>query len=132
MRTHLYNLASALYRHFDTLTKGEPQRAERILATIAEIIDISEHSREFSVCLWAYGDISTRDFLAERLASLPSTQQMEHFLKLPHMTRHERDRLLYRYSDDKVSLKRYRNELADYNRRRKLTAKNDQRAKATA
>ena len=132
VRTHLYNLASALYHHFDTLTKGESQRAECILAIIAEIVDISEYSREFPVCLWAYGDTSTREFLAERLASLPSTQQMENFLNLPHMTRHERDRLLYRYSDDKVSLKRYRSELADYNRRCKLNAKNDQRAKATA
>jgi hypothetical protein len=60
---------------------------------------------------------------------LPSTKQMEHFLKLPHMTRHERDRLLYRYSDDKISLKRYKNEMADYNRRCKLTAKNVQRTK---
>ncbi len=129
VRTHLYNLASALYRHFDMLTKGEPQRARRILDIIGELVDISEHSREFPVCLWAYGDTSTRDLLTERLALLPSTKQMEHFLKLPHMTRHERDRLLYRYSDDKISLKRYKNEMADYNRRCKLTAKNVQRTK---
>ncbi len=131
VRTHLYNLVSALYRNFDTLTEGEPQRAERILAIISELVDISEHSREFPVCLWAYGDSSTRDFLTERLASLPSTEQMAHFLNLPHMTRHERDRLLYRHSDEKVSLKRYRDELADYNRRCKLAVKNDQRARTT-
>lgn len=57
---------------------------------------------------------------------------MEHFLNLPHMTRHDRDRVLYRYSDDKVSLKRYRNELADYNRRCKLAGKNVQRTRSTA
>jgi hypothetical protein len=70
--------------------------------------------------------------LDEWLAPLPNPEQMAHVLKLPHMTQHELKRLPYRYSAPKVSLKRYRNALADYNRRRKLSAKNDQRAKTKA
>lgn len=51
VRTHLYNLASALYRNFDTLTLGEPSRVESTLAIISELVDVSEYSRQFPVCL---------------------------------------------------------------------------------
>ena len=39
------------------------------------------------------------------------------------MTRHERERIPYRHSEPKMALKRYRNALADYNRRQKLAAR---------
>src|SRR5690348_13409950 len=41
--------------------------------------------------------------------------------------RMESERLSYRHSADKLALKRYRNEQADYNRRKKLRIKDQQR-----
>lgn len=132
VQTHLYNLAAVLYRDFEKLAGEDDSRSGRIRTIITELVELAEYSSTFPVCLWAYGDETTRDFLDERLAPLPSPEQMAHVLKLPHMTQHELERRPYRHSEPKASLKRYRNQLADYNRRCKLAAKNDQRAGATA
>lgn len=129
LQTHLYNLAAVLYRDFEKLAGEDLSRAENLQTIVTELVEIAEYSSAFPVCLWAYGDETTREFLAEWLAPLPSPEQMAHVLKLPHMTKHEQERIPYRYSEPKASLKRYRNQLADFNRRRKLGAKNDQRAK---
>ena len=132
LQTHLYNLAAVLYRDFEKLVGDDVSRSEHFLSIITELVELAEYSSTFPVCLWGYGDETTREFLDGWLAPLPSPEQMAHVLKLPHMTRHELERIPYRYSEPKLSLKRYRNELADYNRRCKLTAKNDQRAKNKA
>ena len=129
VRTHLYNLASVLYRDFESLVGGDSSEAEQMTSIIAEIVEICEYSESFPVCLWAYGDESTADFLAEWLAPLPPLEQMAHVLKLPHMTQHELERMPYRHSEPKLALKRYRKALADFNLRRKLAAKTDQRSK---
>jgi hypothetical protein len=132
LQTHLYNLVSVLYRDFEALARSQALDAERLSVIIAELVEMAEYSAEFPVCLWAYGDETTRDFLQEWMAPLPSPEQITHFLSLPHMTRHDRERLPYRHSEPKMALKRYRNELAAFNRRQKLAAKNDQRDRTSA
>jgi hypothetical protein len=132
VQTHLYNLASVLYRDFESLSGEDGSWAEHYTTIITELVEICEYSSAFPVCLWAYGDQTTRDFLAESLAPMPSPEQMAHVLMLPHMTRHELARVPYRYSEPKLALKRYRNALADFNRRRKLAAKNEQRSQTGA
>lgn len=132
VRTHLYNLAATLYRHFEDLTGEDEAKRERIPAVIGELTDIAEYSREFPICLLTYGDNTSREFLDEWLAPMPSAEQIAHLLKLPHMTRHESERVPYRHDAEKVALKRYRNELASHNRRQKLAAKNEQRSNANA
>jgi len=127
VQTHLYDLASVIYRDFESLAGEDGSRAEHYTAIIAELVEICDYSSAFPVCLWSYGDETTREFLAEWLAPLPTPDQMAHVLKLPHMSRHELERMPYRHSEPKTALKRYRNALADYNRRRKFAAKNDQR-----
>jgi hypothetical protein len=127
VQTHLYDLASVIYRDFESLAGEDGSASQRLTAIIAELVEICEYSSAFPVCLWAYGDETTQDFLAEWLAPLPTPDQMAHVLKLPHMTRHELERIPYRHSEPKTAFKRYKNALADYNRRRKLAAKNDQR-----
>lgn len=131
VQTHLYNLASVLYRDFESLVGDDAERGERYMAIINELVDLSEYSSTFPVSLWAYGDDTTREFLAEWLAPLPTPEQMALVLKLPHMTQHELERIPYRYSEPKMALKRYRNELAAFNRRRKLATKNEQRSRTT-
>ena len=128
VQTHLYDLAAVLYRDFESLVGEDGSRTEHYIDIITELITICEYSSTFPVCLWAYGDETTRDFLAEWLAPLPSPEQMAHVLKLPHMTRHELERIPFRHSEPKMALKRYRNALADFNHRRKLATKNEQRS----
>lgn len=132
VQTHLYDLASVIYRDFESLAGQDGSRAGHYDAIIAELVEICEYSSAFPVCLWAYGDETTREVLAGWLVSLPTPDQMAHVLKLPHMTRHEVERIPYRYSEPKTALKRYRNAMADYNRRRKLAAKHDQRTQTHA
>lgn len=131
VQTHLYNLVSVLYRDFESLADSQALDAERLGVIIAELVEVAEYSAPYPVCLWAFGDETTRDFLQERMAQLPSPEQITHFLNLPHMTRHDRERLPYRHSEPKLALKRYRNELAAFNRRQKVAAKNDQRARTS-
>lgn len=128
VQTHLYDLVSVLYRDFESLVGGDASKEKYYLAIIAELVEICEYSSAFPVCLWSYGDETNREFVDEWLAPMPSPEQMAHVLKLPHMTRHERERISYRHGDPKISLKRYRNAQADFNRRRKLAAKNEQRS----
>lgn len=130
VQTHLYNLASVLYRDFDLLVGEDSSEAEQLTSIITELVEICEYSEAFPICLWAYGDESTADFLAEWLAPLPSPDQMAHVLKLPHMTQHELERMPYRHSEPKLALKRYRKALADFNLRRKRDAKTEQRTKS--
>jgi hypothetical protein len=130
VQTHLYNLASVLYRDFESFARDDPFQDKRYTVIISELVEVAEYSASFPVCLWAFGDETTRDFLNERLASLPSPEQMTHFMTLPHMIRHEFERQHYRYSEPKPALKRYRNALAAFNRRRKLAAKNAQHARS--
>jgi hypothetical protein len=131
VQTHLYDLASVLYRDFESLVGEDGSRGEHFTAIITELIEICEYSSQFPVCLWTYGDETTRDFLTEWIAPLPSAEQMAHVLNLPHMRRHELERIPYRHSEPKMALKRYRNALADFNRRWKLATKNEQRCKPT-
>lgn len=119
VQTHLYNLASVLYRDFESLTGTDQVLTDRFLTIIDELIAIAEYSASFPVCVWAYGDETTADHLREWLIKLPTPEQMAQVLKLPHMTRHELERTPYRHSEPKLALKRYRKEQADFNRRRK-------------
>ena len=132
VQTHLYNLAAVLYRDLEKLAGEDDSLSEHFQTIITELVAIAEYSSTFPVCLWSYGDGTTGEVLDEWLAPLPSPEQMAHVLKLPHMTQLELERIPYRYSEPKASLKRYRNELADYNRRCKLAAKNDQRARTAS
>jgi hypothetical protein len=52
---------------------------------------------------------------------------MQAFLDLPHFCRTRKERLHYRHINESAALTRYRNELADFNRRKKLQKKNLQR-----
>lgn len=128
VRTHLYNLVAVLYRDFETLTGCDSGEADALQRAIDELVEIVEFGADFPVCLWAFGDETTREILSKWLEPLPPPEQMAHVLKLPHLQRHELERLPYRYSEPKTSLKRYRKQLADYNRRRKHAAKNRQRS----
>jgi len=130
VQTHLYNLASVIYRDFESLAGEDGSGTEHYTAIIEELVEICEYSSRFPVCLWAYGDETTREFLAEWLSQLPTPDQMAHVLKLPHMTRHELERIPYRHSEPQAALKRYRTAMADYNRRCKLAAKSDQRTQS--
>lgn len=127
IRTHLYDLAAVLYRDYEKIVDSGTFDPTSIQAVIAEIEAICEFTRSHPVCLWTYGDATSREFLDEWLAKMPSDAQVEHFLTLPHMSQHEQERLPYRHQADKVALKRFRNEVAEYNRRKKIDAKNQQR-----
>jgi hypothetical protein len=127
VQTHLYNLAAVLYRDFESLVGDDAFQIRRYTDIIAELVDIAEYSATFPVSLWAYGDEATREFLGTWLAPLPTAEQMAHFLTLPHMTQLELERVPYRHSEPKLSLKRYRRELAAFNLRRKVAGKNAQR-----
>jgi len=132
VRTHLYNLAAMIYRGFDALIDTSCLSDLDLHALIKELIDISEYSREFPISLWIYGDCTSKDFLDERLSPLPSKEQIEWLMKLPHFQRMESERLHYRFISEEQAIKRYRNELGDFNRRAKLKAKDAQRQKQKA
>lgn len=127
LRTHLYNLLASFYQHYEELIAEGVATPEELELIIPELLEVAEYSREFPVSLWVFGDRTSREFLDEWMAPMPDAHQLEHLLKLPHMFRHARERLPYRYDDDKTALKRYRNALADYNRRQKEKVKAGQR-----
>jgi hypothetical protein len=131
VRTHLYNLVAYLYRSFESLPEKIHRSEAEFLAIIAETIEIAEASRDFPVSLWIHGDQTSKDFLDEWLAPLPSKEQIEHVLKLPHFRSIELERLPYRFDSEKQAMKRFRNELAVYNKRVKLAVKNQQRSSAS-
>jgi hypothetical protein len=132
IRTHLYNLAAMIYRGFDDLIESSSLSELDLHALIKELIDVAEYSREFPISLWIYGDKTSKDFLNEWLSPLPSKEKIEQLMKLPHFERMEFERLHYRFVSEEQAIKRYRNELGDFNRRAKLKAKDVQRQKQKA
>ncbi len=133
VRTHLYNLAAYLYRSFEPLVAEKRYSEQLLLETIEELCQIAEASRNFPLSLWIYGDETSKTFLQEWLAPLPSKEQIEHLFTLPHHRRTEREaRLPYRFDEEKPALKRYGNELAAYNKREKLAMRTKQREGAKA
>jgi len=127
VRTHLYNFAAMIYRGFDDFLGTCGLSEVDLQSFISEIVEISEYSREFPISLWIFGDETSKTFLDERLSPLPPTAQIEQLMKLPHFQRMETERLHYGFISEEQALKRFRNELADFNRRSKLKAKNIQR-----
>jgi hypothetical protein len=127
LRTHLLNLVALLYRHYDEVLENLNLKPDALQSVIDDLLRIVELSRQCSVCLWIYGDESCKEWLAERRALLPEEAQMRAFIELPHHQRSRKERLHYRHIDDKAALARFRNELAAFNKRRKIDAKNQQR-----
>ena len=127
LRTHLLNLVALLYRHHEEVLQNLGLAAEYLQRVIDDMLRMVELSRESSACLWIYGDETCKEWLAESRACLPSEAQMKAFIELPHHQRSRKERLHYRYIDDKAALKRYRNELAAFNKRKKNAEKNGQR-----
>ena len=127
LRTHLFNFAAMLYRSFEVLPEKLHRPEMDVAVLIAELNEIAEYSRAFPISLWIYGDDTSETFLKERVAALPTNEQIERLMELPHFLRTERERLSYRHDGEKVALKRVRNEEAAYNKRRKLAAKDRQR-----
>jgi hypothetical protein len=127
VRTHLYNLAACLYRSFDVIRPKVARTDAEILAIISELVEIAEYSRSFPISVWIHGDGTSKAFLDETLAGLPSTEQIERLASLPHFRRLEMERLPYAHNADTVALKRFRNEEAAFNKRQKDERKNQQR-----
>ena len=126
-RTHLFNLAAMLYRGFEELPDEFSANDDRTLRVVAELVEIAEYAESFPVCLWVYGDETSKQELSEACAKLPSAEQTEFLMSLPHSQRRERERLSYAHDEPRVALKRYRNELAAFNKRAKQTVKEAQR-----
>jgi hypothetical protein len=127
VRTHLYNLAACLYRSFDLVPEKVRRTGAEVLAIISELVEIAEYSRAFPISLWIHGDGTSKALLDETLAGLPSTEQIERLVDLPHFRRLEMERLPYAHNADTTALKRYRNEEAAFNKRQKDERKNRQR-----
>lgn len=123
LRTHLYNLAAALYRASETLVSGEGVESgyseDEIEAFVSELTKIAEHSKAFPISLWIFGDETTKSFLDSELARLPTSDHIRALIELPHFQRLEGERLAYGHDAEKPALKRFRNEEAAYNKRRK-------------
>jgi hypothetical protein len=132
VRTHLYNLAAMIYRGFDELIGTCGLSEDDLQSLIKETIEVAEYSREFPISLWIYGDKTSKELLDEWLAPLPPKEQIEQLLKLPHFERMEAERLNYRFISEEQALKRFRNELAEFNKRNKRKVKNAQRQKTKA
>ena len=121
VRTHLYNLVAMLYKRYEALPTAIRFDQEKLRATIDETISIAEYSRSFPASLWIYGDENSKAFLDEWIAPLPPPAGIEHLLKLPHFRRMEMERLPYSYGAEEQALKRYRNELAAFKRKKTAT-----------
>jgi hypothetical protein len=130
LRTHVLNLAAMLYKHHEQVLEMVAIDESDLESIVQELLNIVEASKNYPICLWIYGDETSRQFLEERRSSLPPTDQMQALLDLPHFYRTRKERLHYRYINDKAALARYRNELADFNRRKKQRTKNQQRETA--
>ena len=128
VRTHLYNLAAMLYRGFET----QPDRFSdsSTLEIIDELVEIAEYAESFPVSLWIFGDDTSKQELSDALKQLPTKEQLDFLHNLPHSRRRERERLSYAHDEPRVALKRYRNELAAFNKRAKEKIKDDQRRSA--
>lgn len=133
IRTHLYNLIAALYQN----RRDEPGSIKLdqsdCQAATDELLQIAEYSREFPICLWCHGDTTTKEwFRSEWLDRLPPPEQVSFFQSLPHIERLESERLPYAHNSEKLALKRYRKELASFNKHQKIERKEEQRQNSKA
>jgi len=112
-------MVAMIYRGCDELPEMFPLDDERLHKIIDEVIEIAEYSRSFPICLWIHGDATSQAFLDKRRAPLPSSEEIEHLMNLPHYKQLESDRLPYCHDTEKLALKRYRRELAAFNKRKK-------------
>jgi hypothetical protein len=127
VQTHLLNLAAMLYRGLEELPNTFSVSDSKTLMTITELVEIAEYAVSFPVCLWIYGDDTSKQELMEACSKLPSIEQTEFLMSLPHSQRRERERLSYAHDAPRGALKRYRKELAAFNTRAKQAAKDAQR-----
>ena len=123
LRAHLYNLCAMLYQGFEELTDESKDHESQMNSTIHELVSIAEYSNEFPVCLWIHGDNESKLFLEEKLAALPPIEHIQAVLDLPHIQRMESEVLGYAKADEKAALKRFRNEQATFNKRRKAASR---------
>ena len=123
VRTHLFNLSAMLYRGFEELPDVFSSSNDSTEKIIAELVEIAEYAESFPVCLWIYGDQTSKQALSNACDKLPSIEQTEHLMSLPHFRRRERERLSYAHDEPKIARKRYRKELADFNKRNKQARK---------
>jgi hypothetical protein len=131
LRSHLLNMAATFYKYHDVILKKAALEETDIQEAIDELLEMVEASKGHLVSFWTYGDESNKKDLDEERAALPSEEQMAKVLTLPHVEyRMRRVMPEYLVMDEKMALKRYRNELADMNRRKKLAQKNQQRESA--
>jgi hypothetical protein len=125
VRTHLYNLAAYLYRDLESLPKKIHKTQSDIQKIILELVDIAEYSKEaeysknYPFCVWIFGDTHSKLRLEETLNKLPTAEQADELLWLPHFRKLENERLGYAFNSDEAALKRYRNEEAAFNKRQK-------------
>lgn len=71
VRTHLYNLAAALYRSYEILPELARKTEPDITAITTEVLEIAGYYRGFPLSLWISGDETSRESLAEKIAQLP-------------------------------------------------------------
>ena len=132
LRSHLLNMAATFYKYHDVILKKAALKETDIQEAINELLEMVEASKGHLVSFWTYGDESNKKDLDEERASLPSEEQMAKVLTLPHVEyRLRRVMPEYFVMAEKLALKRYRNELADFNRRKKLAHKKQQRESAS-
>ena len=122
LRTHLYNLAAALFTNFESHTESAMSAGELRLI-ICELVEICEYVVDYPVCIWTYGDDSSRELLSDCLVTLPDVEKMRSIHNAPACSEASKDRLPYRYSEPKAALKRFRREEAAYNRRKKIAGR---------
>lgn len=131
LRSHLLNMAATCYKYHDVILKKAALEETDIQEALNELLEMVEASKGHLISFWTYGDESNKKELDEERAALPSEKQMAKVLALPHVEYRMRGVMPeYFVMDEKLALKRYRNELADFNRRKKLTQKNQQRSTA--
>ena len=132
LRSHLLCMVVTFYKYRDVILKNAALEEEDLQEAIKGLLEMVEISKDHLVSFWIHGDESDKKYLDEERAALPSEEQMARVLKLPHVEyRMRRVMPEYEVMDEKTALKRYRNELADFNRRKKLAQKNQQRRTAT-
>jgi len=132
LRSHLLNMAATYCKYHDVILKKAALEETDIQEAITQLLEMVEASRGHLVSFWTFGDESNKKDLDKERAALPSEEQMAKVLTLPHVEyRMRRVMPEYLVMDEKMALKRYRNELADFNRRKKQAQKNQQRESAT-
>lgn len=128
LRSHLLCMAVTFYKYKDVIMKKAALEEADIQEAIKCLLEMTEISKDHLISFWIHGEESNKKDLDEERAALPSEQQMAKVLTLPHVEyRMRRVMPEYLVMDEKIALKRYRNELADFNRRKKMAQKNQQR-----